>query len=234
MRHVLPHRLAVRPRLFPRVDARDDDAVPLVVEEREREREIGSDIAERVVAHESHAMEIAFEHALEFVEPLVRALRGQRERVAQERERLAVRVVLLAREKAGDRSKMRTDERDVIDADRNDGDAEDETGKSADGHRVGYILARERTPWRSARSWNRAEPGARWSAAHTRAYIPLLPSGPGGVDRVALRGAQPPTRRWTLYHTRRPAPHRGRRSTSRFPPRVRTLRRPRPRSRPPP
>jgi len=45
------------------------------------------------------------------------------------------------------------------------------------------------------RTGKRAWPRAGLSAAHARARLPLLPSGPGGIHRFTLRGAQPPARR---------------------------------------
>src|SRR5215471_11764366 len=38
--------------------------------------------------------------------------------------------------------------------------------------------------------------------AHGRGALPLLPSGPGGVRRIPLRGAQPSTPSHTVHSTR--------------------------------
>ena len=82
----------------------------------------------------------------------------------------------------------------MIETDRDDGNAEHQAG-------IRHLRASNRlyaAPLGGVPCRNGAAPGARWTAAHTRAYIPLLPSGPGGVDRLALRGAQPPARRTEL------------------------------------
>jgi len=48
-------------------------------------------------------------------------------------------------------------------------------------------------------AWEATEREARETAAHARARLPLLPSGPGGVHGVALRGVRPPAR--PTHHT---------------------------------
>jgi hypothetical protein len=73
-------------------------------------------------------MQVALENAFEFVEALVRPLREGGQRVAQERQRLAIRGVALSGEEAPDGAKVRAHDRHVIHADREDRHAKDETG----------------------------------------------------------------------------------------------------------
>ena len=54
--------------------------------------------------------------------------------------------------------------------------------------------------------WRRLRPGT--PTAHERVALPLLPSGPGGVRRFSLRGAQPSTP-LAEAHSTRPALERG-------------------------
>src|SRR2546428_9929214 len=54
--------------------------------------------------------------------------------------------------------------------------------------------------------WRRLRPGT--PTAHERVALPLLPSGPGGVRRFTLRGAQPSTP-LAEAHSTRPALERG-------------------------
>src|SRR5437867_2493717 len=48
--------------------------------------------------------------------------------------------------------------------------------------------------------WRRVQSGT--PTAHERVALPLLPSGPGGVRRFSLRGAQPSTRSREAHSTR--------------------------------
>src|SRR5215475_15769564 len=60
------------------------------------------------------------------------------------------------------------------------------------------------TPFRTVHTaisaWSRLQSGT--PTAHERGALPLLPSGPGGVRRFSLRGAQPSTPSHTAHSTR--------------------------------
>ena len=176
--------LAVRARLLARVDAAQHHAVAVAVEQRQRVRQVGADVVERVVAHEADPRHLAAGDLFERVDAARRGLvrAGDRGVVAFERGEPVGRAARAAAEES------------VMCVDGPWRACASAAPRRADGTRSSR---RARSPTRRARPLSRssaykrkARTRARWFAAHGIVRLPLLPSGPGGVHGLPLREAQ--------------------------------------------